>query len=90
MASRQDRRCYRRFIRMFVPSFSLFQPFCFFPLLVRTDSIGTAAEEVASEKFSFLAGHAARVSSVPVFVVGQGIQPTWNALFVGVQAAMFP
>lgn len=48
----------------------------FFPLLVRTDSIGTAAEEVASEKFSFLAGHAARVSSVPVFVVGQGIQPT--------------
>lgn len=40
MASRQDRRCYRRFIRMFVPSFSLFQPFCFFPLLVRTGSIG--------------------------------------------------
>lgn len=35
----------------------------FFPLLVRTDSIGTAAEEVASEKFSFLAGHAVRVSS---------------------------
>lgn len=40
MTSRQDRRCYRRFIRMFVPSFSLFQPFCFFPLLVRTGSIG--------------------------------------------------
>ena len=29
MTSRQDRRCYRRFIRMFVPSFSLFQPFCY-------------------------------------------------------------
>lgn len=29
MANRQDRRCYRRFIRVFVPSFSLFQPSCF-------------------------------------------------------------
>lgn len=48
----------------------------FFPLLVRMDSIGTATEELASEKFSFLSDYEARVSSVPVFVVGQGIQPT--------------
>lgn len=62
----------------------------FFPLLVRMDSIGTATEELASEKFSFLSGHEARVSSVPVFVVEQGIQSTWNALLMAVQAAMFP